>query len=106
MCVHVCVMCCGVGHVMWYGVCGVGCDACGGSAVWGGVVCHVVVCIFLFQSIFPSSDEGVSFPIQKGIELSRSKVRYFKHNNMDHLEELLEAQREQDTKVKVLVWWL
>ena len=56
-------------------------------------------CIYCTHKFHIFSDEGVHFPIQKGIELSRSKVRYFKHNNMEHLEELLEAQRKQDIKV-------
>ncbi|KAJ8715877.1 hypothetical protein PYW08_013162 [Mythimna loreyi] len=43
------------------------------------------------------ADECVWFAIQKGIDASRSTVRYFKHNNMDHLEELLaEAQRKKE----------
>jgi serine palmitoyltransferase len=102
-----------------------GCGACGPRGFYGTFDVHLELenCLAKFfgkeeaavysygfsaiASVIPSyskksdiifCDEGVSFPIQKGIELSRSKVRYFKHNNMDHLEELLEAQREQDTK--------
>ena len=45
------------------------------------------------------SDEGVNFAVQKGVEASRSKVRYFRHNDMDHLRELLEEQHQQDIKV-------
>ncbi|XP_063828349.1 serine palmitoyltransferase 1 [Ostrinia nubilalis] len=37
------------------------------------------------------ADENVWFAIQKGIDASRSTVRYFKHNDMDHLEEQLSA---------------
>ena len=47
------------------------------------------------------SDEGVNFAVQKGVEASRSKVRYFRHNDMDHLQKLLEEQRQQDIKVCV-----
>ncbi|KAJ8713730.1 hypothetical protein PYW07_014100 [Mythimna separata] len=43
------------------------------------------------------ADECVWFAIQKGIDASRSTVRYFKHNNMDDLEEMLaEAQRKRE----------
>ncbi|XP_075978919.1 serine palmitoyltransferase subunit I [Anticarsia gemmatalis] len=42
-------------------------------------------------------DECVWFAIQKGLDASRSTVRYFKHNNADHLEELLaEAARKKE----------
>ncbi|XP_067938177.1 serine palmitoyltransferase 1-like isoform X2 [Watersipora subatra] len=43
-------------------------------------------------------DEGVCFPIQKGLEASRSSVRYFKHNDMADLERLLEEQAIEDQK--------
>lgn len=36
-----------------------------------------------------SSDECVWFAIQKGLDASRSTVRYFKHNNADDLERIL-----------------
>ena len=36
------------------------------------------------------SDEAVNFAIQKGLDASRSKVKYFKHNDVQHLEQLLE----------------
>ncbi|XP_026733728.1 serine palmitoyltransferase 1 [Trichoplusia ni] len=43
------------------------------------------------------ADECVWFAIQKGIDASRSTVRYFKHNNADHLEEMLaEAKRKNE----------
>lgn len=35
------------------------------------------------------ADESVWFAIQKGLDASRSTIRYFKHNNADHLEQLL-----------------
>ncbi|KZT54486.1 serine palmitoyltransferase [Calocera cornea HHB12733] len=35
------------------------------------------------------ADRGVSFAIQKGIQISRSTVRWFDHNDLDSLEEVL-----------------
>jgi len=43
-------------------------------------------------------DEAVNFSIQKGIQASRSEVRYFRHNDMNDLEELLKEQKELDKK--------
>ncbi|XP_053607001.1 serine palmitoyltransferase 1 [Plodia interpunctella] len=42
-------------------------------------------------------DEKAWFAIQKGLDAARSTVRYFKHNDMGHLEELLSeaAQRKE-----------
>lgn len=45
-------------------------------------------------------DEGVSFPLHQGIVASRSTVKYFKHNDVDHLERLLKEQQMEDQKVK------
>ena len=39
------------------------------------------------------------FAIQQGIRASRSKVCWFKHNDMDDLERLLLIQDEEDKKV-------
>lgn len=45
------------------------------------------------------SDEGVCFPIQKGLVASRSKLKFFRHNDMNHLKDLLEEQQLLDEKV-------
>ncbi|XP_011496437.1 PREDICTED: serine palmitoyltransferase 1 [Ceratosolen solmsi marchali] len=37
-------------------------------------------------------DEKVNFAIQKGLDASRSNIKFFKHNDIDHLEQLLKAQ--------------
>ncbi|XP_037071533.1 serine palmitoyltransferase 1-like isoform X2 [Pollicipes pollicipes] len=42
------------------------------------------------------ADEAVCFAIQKGLQASRSDVRYFRHNDMEHLEELLQRQAQAD----------
>ncbi|XP_066599906.1 serine palmitoyltransferase 1 isoform X2 [Prorops nasuta] len=41
-------------------------------------------------------DEKVNFAIQKGLDASRSNVRYFKHNNINNLEVLLQEQAKKD----------
>ncbi|XP_011660643.1 serine palmitoyltransferase 1 [Strongylocentrotus purpuratus] len=43
-------------------------------------------------------DEGVSFAIQMGLLASRSKLKFFKHNNMADLERLLQEQAVEDKK--------
>ncbi|KAK9760773.1 serine palmitoyltransferase component [Basidiobolus ranarum] len=45
-------------------------------------------------------DSGVNFSIQKGVQISRSVVKYFKHNDMDDLERVLKSIQEEDIKVK------
>ena len=50
-------------------------------------------------------DDGVHFAIQKGIQASRSKICYFKHNDMEDLERLLLEQADQDRKVSYLLLW-
>ncbi|XP_076811925.1 serine palmitoyltransferase 1-like [Clavelina lepadiformis] len=44
------------------------------------------------------ADEGVCFAIQKGLQASRSKIIYFKHNDMRDLEEKLKHQEQLDKK--------
>nr|CAD7600275.1 unnamed protein product [Timema genevievae] len=43
-------------------------------------------------------DCKVNFAIQKGLDASRSRIHYFKHNDMDDLERLLKQQAELDRK--------
>lgn len=50
------------------------------------------------------SDEAICFAVQKGLQASRSKVVYFKHNNMADLEEKLMEQEKIDKKVIVRCW--
>jgi len=54
--------------------------------------------------VYPIRDEGVYFAIQKGIQASRSKIVYFKHNDTEDLERLLKLQQIEDKKVQ-LVWF-
>lgn len=51
-----------------------------------------------YKHIFNFSDECVNFSIQKGMDASRSKVFYFKHNDVKDLERLLEVQDKIDRK--------
>ncbi|XP_075935780.1 serine palmitoyltransferase 1 isoform X2 [Anarhichas minor] len=46
-------------------------------------------------------DEAACFSIQKGLQASRSFVKYFKHNDMEDLERMLKEQELEDQKVKL-----
>jgi serine palmitoyltransferase len=46
------------------------------------------------------SDKGVNFAIQKGLQISRSTVRWFQHNDMNDLETVLEEIQEEQIKLK------
>lgn len=48
--------------------------------------------------VLSSSDEEVNFSIQKGLDASRSTVVYFKHNDMEDLEQKLIAQAMLERK--------
>ncbi|KAK2722316.1 serine palmitoyltransferase 1-like [Artemia franciscana] len=43
-------------------------------------------------------DAGVSFPVQKSVEASRSDVYYFKHNDMEDLERVILKQIEKESQ--------
>jgi serine palmitoyltransferase len=43
-------------------------------------------------------DEGVHFAIQKGLTASRSRIKFFKHNDVDDLHRLLKEQAIEDKK--------
>lgn len=44
------------------------------------------------------ADEGVHFAIQKGLQASRSKIKWFKHNDYKDLQRLLEEQEREDIR--------
>ncbi|KAG8234437.1 hypothetical protein J437_LFUL014183 [Ladona fulva] len=48
-------------------------------------------------------DECVNFAIQKGLDASRSTIKFFKHNDMDDLERLLIEQAKEDVR-KMKEW--
>lgn len=43
-------------------------------------------------------DESVHFAIQQGLRASRSRIKYFKHNDVDDLHRLLLEQADEDRK--------
>ena len=44
-------------------------------------------------------DEGIGFAAQTGCVASRSMIKWFRHNDMDHLDSLLKEQELEDKKV-------
>lgn len=76
----------------------------GTLCVWGPCVC-VLQAAAIAVCPLCCSDEGANFAVQKGVEASRSKVRYFRHNDMDHLQELLGEQHQQDIRVGGWCQW-
>ncbi|XP_043215772.1 serine palmitoyltransferase 1-like isoform X1 [Amphibalanus amphitrite] len=46
------------------------------------------------------ADEAVCFAIQKGLQASRSEIRYFRHNDTAHLEQLIEEHNKASKKLK------
>lgn len=48
------------------------------------------------------SDEGVHWGIQNGLHLSRSSIVYFKHNNMESLQSILEKFNQDNKRAKKL----
>lgn len=48
------------------------------------------------------ADEGVHWGIQNGLQLSRSTIVYFKHNDMESLRNTLERVTQENTRAKKL----
>lgn len=48
-------------------------------------------------------DEAACFSIQKGLQASRSLIKYFKHNDMEDLERLLKEQELEDQKASTQI---
>lgn len=59
------------------------------------LLCSSCLLDFIFR------DEEACFSIQKGLQASRSLIKYFKHNDMEDLERLLMEQDVEDQKVRV-----
>jgi serine palmitoyltransferase len=43
-------------------------------------------------------DEGIRFALQRGVQISRSTIKYYKHNDMDDLERVLKDVYERDQR--------
>lgn len=50
------------------------------------------------------SDDGCNFAIQKGTQISRSNIKWFKHNDMADLERVLESIKKETTTVRFVVF--
>ncbi|KAF4460703.1 sphinganine palmitoyltransferase subunit 1 [Fusarium albosuccineum] len=48
------------------------------------------------------ADRNVNFSIRKGLESSRSNIRWFEHNDMDDLERVMQAVVKEQAKAKKL----
>jgi serine palmitoyltransferase len=46
------------------------------------------------------ADRGCNFSIQKGLQISRSTIKWYDHNNTDDLERVLEELRRDDIRSK------
>ncbi|KAG0584220.1 hypothetical protein KC19_3G194500 [Ceratodon purpureus] len=46
------------------------------------------------------ADDGVNWSLQNGLYLSRSKIKFFKHNDMKDLKAILEEVRKEDKRKK------
>ena len=58
-----------------------------------------VIPAFSKRGDFIVADESVSYPVRKGIQISRSTVRWYKHNDMADLERVLaKLVKEQSRK--------
>lgn len=47
------------------------------------------------------ADRGVNFGIQKGLQLSRSTIRWFDHNDLQSLEEVLQGVDKERKKKRL-----
>ncbi|KAL6400362.1 Serine palmitoyltransferase 1 [Ilyonectria robusta] len=48
------------------------------------------------------ADREVNYPIRKGLEVSRSNIRWYNHNDMDDLERVMQAVVKEQAKAKKL----
>lgn len=66
--------------------------------------CHQIsLLLTLFCNLpFSCRDEGVHWGIQNGLQLSRSTIIYFKHNNMESLRNTLEKVTQENKQARKL----
>ncbi|KAL3698504.1 hypothetical protein R1sor_012580 [Riccia sorocarpa] len=67
---------------------------------YGLATCASAIPAFCKRGDILIADEGVHWGIQNGLYLSRSTVKLFRHNDMEHLESLLEEVMQQDRRKK------
>ncbi|RCI07545.1 hypothetical protein L249_1662 [Ophiocordyceps polyrhachis-furcata BCC 54312] len=48
------------------------------------------------------ADEAVNYSIRKGLQVSRSNIKWFDHGDMDHLERVMQAVAREQAKAKRL----
>lgn len=59
--------------------------------------------VLIFNHVFcMHRDEGVHWGIQNGLQLSRSTIMYFKHNDMESLRNTLEKVTQENKRAKKL----
>ncbi|KAL8459643.1 hypothetical protein ACS0TY_036945 [Phlomoides rotata] len=61
-----------------------------------------IIPAFCKKGDFVIVDEGVHWGIQNGLHLSRSSIVYFKHNNMESLQGILEKFNQENKRAKKL----
>ncbi|CAJ0909365.1 15361_t:CDS:10 [Entrophospora sp. SA101] len=47
------------------------------------------------------ADQGCNFAIQKGIQISRSVIKWYKHNDMEDLERILQKIKDEDIEIEL-----
>jgi serine palmitoyltransferase len=47
------------------------------------------------------ADEAVNFPIRKGLQISRSNIKWYKHGDMDDLERVMRRVAQEQSKKKL-----
>jgi len=66
----------------------------------GASTCSSTVAAFAKRGDLIIADEGIYEPLIAGVKLSRAYVKWFKHNDMDDLRNVLENVRHTDKKLK------
>uniref|UniRef100_A0A673IPX9 Serine palmitoyltransferase 1 n=1 Tax=Sinocyclocheilus rhinocerous TaxID=307959 RepID=A0A673IPX9_9TELE len=78
-----------------------GVGTCGPRGFYGTFVYSIEMfhrCSSGVRGPFHRDEKAACFSIQKGLQASRSFVKYFKHNDMEDLERLLKEQEIEDQK--------
>merc|ERR550539_1638745 len=66
-------------------------------ADWLGVPSSVITA-FAKKGDLVIADENIHWLFKQGIMMSRSKVMYYKHNDLDHLESILQEIQQKDNQ--------